>query len=241
MQPVALLFALNLAVTPAPAPLNFEIPVAAGRVHASVPVRIQFTERSDQGHVSLTGQADLGPLDRRLDALIEAAIGPRPECKLQIDLRRAWLSAPGADRVALDLRGRVMQPLCGKLRQVLGGPLEGPSSAANASVSFRIHADGNGKPVVWVERVQLWTDTPELDAVLHAWRPPEEIRLDLQERIDEALANWPPGLLAGFEPRLRRLAVEEQPGGGLRVVFRGDFKAGLAQWFELLGRMAKIE
>lgn len=219
-----------------PPPLRFEIPVVAGRVRSSIPLTLHLRPPGSDGAVQLEGRAELAALDRQLVALLRAALGPRSECQLQIDLRRAWLSVAAPDRVRLDLRGRVMQPLCGKLRQVLGGPLEGPSSTALAAIGVRLLADGEGRPVVWVEQVEMSTGKRDLDRLLHAWRPPEAIRLDLQARLDEALAAWPPTALAGFRPRLRWIRMEQGRDGALVLRFEGGFQVGWKDWLDWLGR-----
>lgn len=227
--------AVHAAVAPT---IRLEIPVVAGPVHTAVPLTLNLIAPDVSGEVGINGQADLASLDAQLVGLLRAALGPRPQCRLQIDVRRAWLSAEAPQRVRLDVRGRVMQPLCGKLKDVFGGPLDGPSSPASAAFSLRLLVDAEGRPLVWVERVELGTGRRDLDLLLHALRPPEELRADLQAALDAALARWPPTLLADFAPRLRSIQVEQSETGALRMHLRGSFRAGIAQWWALWSRLS---
>lgn len=223
---------------PAPVPtIRLELPVLAGRVQAVVPLRLKMTAPDVSGEVGIEGEAELALLDAGLVDLLRAALGSRPPCRLQIDVRRAWLSVEAPQRVRLDVRGRVTQPLCGKLREVFGGPLDGPSSRASAALMLRLLVDAEGRPLVFVERVELGTGRRDLDLLLHALRPPEELRAGLQAALDAALAQWPPPLLADFVPRLRSMQFEQSETGALRMRLRGSFRAGPAQWWALWSRL----
>ena len=129
----------------------------------------------------------------------------KSECEAQVTIYEVQIQ-PEKREIRLNASGNLRQPICPG-----GGFMaKGPTVEIRGKTAFSISVvDGN--PIARAAPVKIEaSDVPP--EILDALIDPENLRVDLQRGLDQALDGWVPNKLKRFSPRLHRIWFAQDRG-----------------------------